>query len=256
MKKMLKQPFHKVLFICIIIILQGNIQVYAQKYTIDVISLKNGDIYKGIIIEQQDPEILRIETLCQNVMNFKMEDILSVSSEKFKPWSAAMPNTFGPKGYLNITDFGMLIGTGNNSKNAIFSISSFNGYGFSSKYVIGAGAGIELFETLMLPLNIETRWVMTDSKFSPFLSVKAGYSFALEDPESYWGESYNSTGGYLCGTGLGVLIWTNNRNAFELNIQYRYQDIKTIRTYEWSGETTTLTTKYNRLELRFGFLFQ
>jgi len=252
----MKQPFLKMISLCFLLVFLTIFQTSSQKYVIDVIHLKNGDIYKGIIIEQPDPEILRIETLCQNTMNFNMEDVLSISSEKFKPWSAAITYTFGPKGYVNITDFGMLIGTGNNSQNAIFSISSFNGYGFSSRYIAGVGIGVELFETLMLPLYVESRWVITRSKFTPFLSLKAGYSFALEDPESYWGETYNSTGGYLCGIGLGVLIWINNRNAFEINIQYRYQDIRTIRTFEWSDQTSTLTQKYNRLEVKFGFLFQ
>jgi len=86
--------------------------------------------------------------------------------------------------------------------------------------------------------------------------VKTGYSFVLEDPVSYWEEKNNTLGGYLCGAGIGMLIWKNNRNAFEINILYRYQGVKTIRTYEPSGYTTILTQKYNRLEVRFGFLFQ
>ncbi|KPK86601.1 MAG: hypothetical protein AMS27_04760 [Bacteroides sp. SM23_62_1] len=252
----MKQPFIKTIFLCLAMIFFIILNVSGQKYTVDVIRLKNGDVYKGIVIEQPDPGVLKIETLCQNIMHFNRKDVESITSEKFKPYSSAIPSSFGPKGYLNITDFGMLIGTGNNSKNAILSISSFNGYGFSSRYIVGAGIGVELFETIILPMYFETRWIIANNKFTPFLNLKAGYSLALEDPVSYWGENYNSTGGYLYGTGIGVLIWTNNRNAFEINFHYRYQDIKTVRTYEWSHETTTLTTKYNRLELKFGFLFQ
>jgi len=251
----MKQPYLKILSLFLSFSFLIVLHVDAQKYVIDVIHLKNGDVYKGIIIEQPDTEIVRIETLCKNIINFDMKDVLSVKSEKFSPWFIHMPFTPGPKGYLNITDLGTLIGSGNNNRNAIFSISSFNGYGFSSK-MVGGSIGFEIFETLMLPVYFEFRGVLAISKFSPFFSLKAGYSFALEDPESYWGENYNSTGGYLFGTGLGALIWINNHNAFEISIQYRYQDIKTIRTDDWSGETTTLTKKYNRLELKFGLLFQ
>ena len=252
----MKQPFIKITILYLSLTLMIVFQASSQKYTVNVIRLKNGDVYKGRIIEQPDPGILRIETLCQNIINFNMEDVLTVSVEKFKPFSTALPNKFGPRGYMNITDFGLLVGTAYDSQAAIFSISSFNGYGFSSRFMVGADIGIELFEAIMFPVNIDTRIAITNSKFSPFLSFKGGYSFALEDPESYWGEDFNTKGGYLYGIGVGSLIWVNNRNAFEINLYYRHQDIKTIRTWEWSGETTTITTKYNRLEIRFGFLFQ
>jgi hypothetical protein len=252
----MKQPRLKILYLFLSLFFLIMFHVHAQKYVIDVVQLKNGDVYKGIILEQPDTGFLRIETLCRNIMNFNMNDVLSVTSEKFKPWTAALPYAFEPKGYVNITDLGMLIGTGNNNQNAIFSVSSFNGYGFSSRYLVGGGIGVEFFETLMLPLYIESRCIVSRNKLSPYLNLKAGYSFSLEDPVSYWGESYNSTGGYLYGTGIGAMIWINNRNAIEINIQYRYQDIKTIRTIEWSDQTTTITTKYNRLELKLGLLFQ
>jgi len=230
----------------------------AQKYLVDVITLNNGNIYKGLIVQQPDSGIIRLNTFCHSTLNFSLNEIASVSNEKLnlRRSGIGLPFSYEPKGYINITDFGVLAATGSNNQNAIFSVSSFNGYSFASRFIAGAGIGIELFETVMLPLYAETRVILAKSRITPFTILKSGYTFALEDPEGYWGESYNSYGGFMLGAGAGAFIWVSDRSSFEINLLYRFQSVRTERTYEWSGETSMLTTRYNRLELRFGLLFQ
>jgi hypothetical protein len=254
----IKQPLVRIYFIVLIPLIISAFNASAQKYLVNVITLNNGDIYKGLIVEQPDTGILRLNTFCHSTLNFRLDEIASVSSEKMNLRRSGMelPFSYEPKGYINITDFGVLAATGNNNQNAIFSVSSFNGYSFASRFIAGAGIGIELFETVMLPLYAETRVILAKSRITPFAVLKSGYTFALEDPEGYWGESYNSHGGFMLGTGAGAFIWVSDRSSFEINLLYRFQSIRTERTYEWSGETSMITTRYNRLELRFGLLFQ
>jgi hypothetical protein len=254
-----KQPFVRLYLIIFILLGLTAVKASAQKYIIDVITLQNGDIYKGLIVEQPDSGIIRLNTLCHNTLNFNLNEVVSVSTEKINLRRSGLdlPFHYEPKGYINITDFGVLAATGNNNnQNAIFSVSSFNGYSFASRFIAGAGIGIEWFESLMLPIYADTRVILVKSRITPFIGLKTGYSIALEDPAGYWGESYNSFGGLIFGTGAGVFIWVSDRSSFEINLSYRHQGIKTERTYEWSGETSILTTRYNRLELRFGILFQ
>jgi len=248
----------KLFFTGLILIALITFNTTAQKYAVDVISLKNGDIYRGIIVEQPDSEIVRINTLCHNTLNFDVNDISSISSEKINLRRSGLnlPFQYDSRGYVNITDFGLLVATGNNEQNAIFSVSSVNGYSFASRFITGAGVGIELFETLMLPVYADMRVILLKSRLTPFVGLKAGYSFSLEDPEPNWNESYDSQGGFMWGLGGGFFIWTNERSSFEINVSYRYQATRTETTYEWSNETSLFTTKYNRLELRFGFSFQ
>jgi hypothetical protein len=258
MKFFNKQPARIFFFIGFILLTFTVLSTSAQKYIIDVITLQNGNIYRGIIVEQPDTGIIRLNTLCHNTLNFNRNDISSVSTEQLNLRRSGLdiPFKYEPKGYVNITDFGLLIATGNNNQNGIFTISTMNGYSFASRFIAGAGVGIELFQSLMLPLYADTRIILAKSRITPYAGFKTGYSFALEDPAANWGESYDSHGGFTLGTGAGVFIWINDRSSFEINLSYRYQAIKTDRTYEWSGVTTTLTTTYNRLELRFGILFQ
>jgi hypothetical protein len=254
----IKQPMLRLCLISAIFLLLAPSRAFTQKFVVDVITLNNGDIYKGMIVTQPDSGIIRLKTLCHSTLNFSHNDIASVSTEEINLRRSGLdlPFTYEPKGYVNITDFGLLSATGNNSQKAIFSVSSFNGYSFASRFIAGAGIGIELFETLMLPVYADTRLIIAKSRITPFASVKSGYSFALEDPAGYWGESFDSYGGFLFGSGVGAFIWVNDRSSFEINLLYRLQAIKTKRTYEWSGETSIITTRYNRLELRFGLLFQ
>ena len=254
----LKQPGMKPFFTGIILMALITFSSSAQKYLVDVISLKNGDIYRGKIVEQPDSEIVRINTLCHNTLNFNLDDISSISSEKINLHRSGLnlPFDYESRGYVNITDFGLLVATGDNAQNAIFSVSSVNGYSFASRYIAGAGIGIELYETLMLPLYADMRVILLKNRVTPFVGLKAGYSFSLEDPEPNWNESYDSHGGFTWGMGAGIFVWTNERSSLEINVSYRYQAIRTETTYEWPEKTSLFTTKYNRLELRFGFSFQ
>lgn len=254
----IKQPLARIYLFALIPLMLPAFNAAAQKYLVDVITLNNGNIYKGIIVEQTDSGIVRLNTFCNSTLNFSLNEITSVTTEKLNLRRSGMelPFTYEPKGYINITDFGVLAATGNNNQNAIFSVSSFNGYSFASRFIAGAGIGIELFETVMLPLYADTRVILAKSRVTPFALLKSGYTFALEDPEGYWEESYNSHGGFMLGAGVGTFIWVSDRSSFEINFLYRFQSVRTERTYEWSGETSMLTTRYNRLELRFGLLFQ
>jgi hypothetical protein len=253
-----KQLLARIYSIALVVFLLPAFIADAQKYLVDVITLNNGNIYKGLIVEQPDSDIIRLNTFCHSTLNFSLNEIASVSSEKLNLRRSGMelPFSFEPKGYINITDFGVLTATGNNNQNAIFSVASFNGYSFASRFIAGAGIGIELFETVMLPLYADTRVILAKSRITPFALLKSGYTFAMEDPEGYWGESYDSHGGFMLGAGVGTFIWVSDRSSFEINLLYRFQSIRTERTYEWSGETSMITTRYNRLELRFGLLFQ
>lgn len=253
-----KQPWKNLYFIGFILLAFTTSQISAQKYIVDVITLHNGNIYRGKILEQPDTGIIRLNTLCHNTLNFYLNDISSVSTEKIniRRFGMALPFQYESKGYVNITDIGLLIATGHNSQNAIFSVSSLSGYSFASRFITGAGIGIEFFETLTLPLYAETRVILLKNRITPFAGLKAGYSFSLEDPPPDWGTIYNYMGGFTWGTGAGILIWSSNRSAVEINLAYRYQAIRTEITYEWSGAINTIITKYNRFELRFGFLFQ
>ena len=227
--------------------------VNAQK-DVDVLYLANGNVIRGYLIDQPDSSLIRIETLSHNIYQFSTDEIASAGKELLQ---TRKNRPFNPmeSGYNNITDFGFLIATGYNEKNAIFSALSTHSYLFRNGLSPGMGTGLEFFEQPTIPLYLSCSWQMYTQKFSPFAGVKTGYSFALEDPVYVWEYTTDAIGGMMWSAGIGTRIWLSHRNAMVISLLYRYQGIHSVRTWEWTGEKTELLKKYNRLELRVGFQF-
>src|SRR4030042_3631217 len=97
-----KQPV-RIIFTVLLLLTVSIFSTYAQRYIADVITLQNGDVYRGIIVEQSDTGIIRLNTLCHNTLNFNLNDISSVSTEKLNLRRSGLdlPFQYEPKGYVN-----------------------------------------------------------------------------------------------------------------------------------------------------------
>jgi len=228
----------------------------AQEIRVDEIHLLNGNIIRGHILDQSDTNLVRIETLCSNVLHFEKAEILFMELNTKRAVDNLDPyQGIDGSGYFNVTDFGLLIGSGNNEQNRILSFTTVHGYAFIPYLFTGVGSGVELFEQATIPVFSDIRWHFYNRKISPFINFRCGYAFPLQDPESYWDFTFDTRGGMLWSAGMGTAIQMNSGNACTINVLYRYQGIKTLRTIEWTGYTSELLKKYNRFEIRFGFMF-
>lgn len=229
----------------------------AQVKTADAITLKNGSIIKGYIREMNDSSRVSIETLCENLWVFNMNEVASIDHDV--PLSFRYPDDrsypAGPAGFVNITEPGLLFGSGNNEKNSIFSILMTNGYGFRNNVTAGLGLGLEFFEQTQLPVFIDLRWILTDRSIAPVLMLKGGYSFMLEDPRDNDWYDYTGMGGFLWATGLGVQFRLNPHNILSVGMLYRYQNSTVSHTDVWYGDEIRVTKVYNRLAFRIGIAF-
>ncbi len=248
---MKKQP--KIIHAFIILLFLFKIQslLYSQPSKIDAVYLENGSIIRGKILEDSDTSIIRIETLCHNVWVFNKHEISKI--ERQKPGYSINGK---PKGYYNLTDIGLIIGSGNNDKNIIFGIHMINGYKWENHICTGAGLGIEFFEYMIIPTFADLRYQWLNRTISPYVLFNAGYAFPLQDPESYWGTINDAKGGMLWSTGIGTNFRINEHNAVSLGLIYRYQKLRTIYTTEWNDEETEILKKYERLSIRIGLVFE
>ena len=85
---------------------------------------------------------------------------------------------------------GVLIGSGNNEKNAIFSTQMVNGYKINSRFYPGIGIGIEFYEQAVVPLFADMSYHFGRNVISPFIRGSIGYSIPVEDPPETWGVQY------------------------------------------------------------------
>ncbi len=262
--KILKQPvciLKKSVFLLFAGILLGG-TLLSQVSKIDIITLKSGSIIKGRLIEMTDSTKVSIETLCQNIWVFSLDEIDKIESELVKTHDPApvaageTPRSIArEKGYYNISSPGILISSGNNDKNTIFSFQIINGYQYHSRYYAGFGTGLEFFEYTHLPLFLEGQYRLLDRNVSPYITVKGGYSVMLDHPDSDDWVSYQGKGGYLYGAGMGIIMPFGKKNALTISFLYRHQDATIIYTTRWNDQTTKITTEYDRLSFRVGLMF-
>jgi hypothetical protein len=223
----------------------------AQKQEVDAVYLKNGEIYRGTIEDQDDEDLIMLQTLCWNTMVFHAGDVDHVSREMVNEQRHVPSN-----GYFNRTDMGVLIASGNNEKNAIFSVQMVNGYQFSSRFYPGFGIGIEFYEQAVLPLFADISYHFGSHLLSPFVRGSIGYAMPIEDPPEAWGVRTKNRGGQMVAAGLGSFIRLNGHNSLSLSLEYHFQSLKSVTTQDWSDETLNLDKRYNRIAFRIGFVFE
>lgn len=169
------------------------------------------------------------------------------------------------KGYFNITDMGVLIGSPENSRPAPFSFMSVNGWHFTEQIYAGLGIGLEFPSGSYMPLVIDSRYYIRDTGFSPFLSFYGGYALPLDDQgqnsniiwdgpvypghEDY--EPYVAKGGWLLNPGFGIRHMFGENFGVIFAIGYRLQ-----RLYYKAGNDRQLLTDYNRLTVKIGMTFR
>lgn len=251
----LKQPRQRLffllnVFLCIFFL----VELTAQKQEVDAVYLKNGEIYRGSLVNQPDGNCIMLQTLCWNTMIIDAGDVDHIGREMVNAKSKHLhvPSS----GYFNRTDMGLLIGSGNNEKNAIFSTQMVNGYKIHSKLYPGLGIGIEFYEQAVVPLFADMSYHFGRNVLSPFIRGSIGYSVPVEDPPEAWGVSMKSNGGYMYAAGLGTFIRLNGHNSLSISLIYRFQSLRSEITQDWSDEVLNLNKQYNRIAFRIGFVFE
>ena len=168
------------------------------------------------------------------------------------------------KGYFNITDMGLLIGSTQNRHPAPFSFMTTNGYHITKKLSLGLGVGVDFLAGSYMPIVLDARYYVRKTGFSPFFSLYGGYALVLDDDgangtgysaDVYWPyqnyQTYEAKGGWLLNPGFGIRNMFGENFGIIFSAGYRVQ-----RLYFTAGEQRRLTVDYNRLSLKIGILFR
>jgi len=227
--------------------------IFGQKNKEDVIYLKDGSIIRGSIIEYISGKHVKIETRDKNIWVFNQNKIDKISLETR---SSKIENNTNISGYFNLTDMGLLVGTGNNDKSAPFSINMLNGYRYNQNLTIGLGTGIEFFSTPVIPIYFDTRYTFFNNEFSPFIYLKAGYSLQIGENSNYYHENTSTKGGQIYGAGIGLKINLGKRSDLVVSMGYRHQKLNYSYYEEWTEDEIDRFEKFNRFAIRVGFAFK
>ncbi len=231
------------------------IPAISQSTQLDIIYLKNGSIIKGYITEYNKDNKITIKTIDEYTLEFQLDDVEIIKREETKN-ELNPPGFYLDKGFINYTTLGLLVGNGNNNKQAPFSLMMTNSYLFANRISLGGGFGLEFFEESMLPVYLDLKYHFNNRKISPYTSLKTGYSFSLDKKrtsDDYWNYEQKCLGGYLVNAEMGMTINLQSYNALIFSFGYRHQLLSYIQDYPYEIKTGQY---YNRFSIRFGFVFR
>lgn len=225
----------------------------AQESMEDVLYLKNGDIYRGIIIEQIPGATLKIQIAGGSVFTISINDVQKITKEP--RWQSPYKSTTGgsevipvvkpatpvvdsatlpkymprykkKKGYFFLAE--LRAGPGNGGVRIV------NGYKFGRFGFLGIGIGIDgasfnnrMLDTgvdnirgnsngVYLPIVLRYSGDILRTRITPFYYVEAGYAAHPDAPFVYNGS--DSRGGPLASVGFGCKFNTKRRVNFNLNL--------------------------------------
>lgn len=177
--------------------------------------------------------------------------------------SAAEKGSHAFKGYFNITDMGLLIGSTQNRHPAPFAFMTTNGYHISEQLSLGLGIGVEFLSGSYMPIVLDARYYVRNTGFSPFFSLYGGYALALDDDgsngnvysyDAIWPnqnyEPYQAKGGWLFNPGFGI------RNMFGENFGIIFSMGYRVQRLYFTAEQRKLLVDYNRLTVKIGIIFR
>ncbi|MBI1287810.1 MAG: hypothetical protein GC178_09545 [Flavobacteriales bacterium] len=247
------RQFKRFLLLMVFVLPLGAI---AQEGMQDAIYLKDGSIYRGIIIEQVPNVSYKIKSRDGNVYAVKVGDVEKITKEKMEhpphpsygPWGHwnHMPKDtmmYDPnrRGYFN--ELQVLV------ENVQGGVRFVNGYKFGRYGYLGVGVGVD--RVFSNPFNPKVNGLARKAlagvymplylyhagdgpmkgRISPFYAVEAGYAMAFKG----WGnknlnvDDYGNRlqGGVIAGMGLGFKVHSRrHRGHFSLLFNVNYKQVK------------------------------
>lgn len=122
-------------------------------------------------------------------------------------------------------------------------------YGLNPRLTCGFGAGFSRYDKTLVPLFADLQWsVARPRQFTPFVEVRAGYSFA---------PSPSASGGSNIGLGIGTSFCLSDAHRIYASVGYEYQHFSQLKTFESAVVRSRFVEKigHNALSATVGFQF-
>jgi hypothetical protein len=238
--------------LCILMLIFIVFPIKAQKSK-DLLILKNGNMIFGKLIEVSD-SIYKIRTSDGSIYFYRVSDVNKIElTDSF--FEGRKKNGAG-----FTIEAGILAGAQSSQYKAPFSCNVLISVTKNTRNVFSAGSGVEYIGHPFLPLFIEYKILLSDNKTAPFLFIRGGKLFHLNgdfggsDPSGQQYNvptSYKGGGSFTIGTGIS---WVRDWGETYLTFAYRNFHI----SHEETGYNLLVSTyknSYNRLEIKYGFIF-
>lgn len=239
----------------VIFLLTASLFTEAQTGKTSALFLKSGDVYFGNL-KKDDLGNIKLSNEC-GIFQFKESEVDSIIL-KYRNTI-----TSREKGYYNYSSVGFLFGESNEVDRPVPSLTFVNGWQFSNRFFSGIGIGYEHYNWGVIPLFVQSQYMLGSEKLQPFGSFKIGYSFSAEKPEKsdYYNPITKYHGGILLNPEVGVNISTGRTSSLVISLGYQFQQLSRDENpiSPWSyilyDYKRVIHTDFNRVSFRIGFMF-
>lgn len=208
----------------ILIAMVATCTAFAQDYR-DVVYLKNGSVIKGFYKELYPTDTLRMETLDGSLLVCPMSDVVRIAKERTNVYvinkedeSLTLERKWRTHSYSG--SFEVMYGKEDEGADS-YGLYTTHGYRFNRHLFLGAGLGFEVYamdvsnlkiisKSLTIPIYAETRFYLLNTRISPVLVGRGGYSVC-------------GVKGPFISPGVGVDFSITPRSAGFIHVMYRWQ---------------------------------
>lgn len=246
--------------IALLFLLTNNQSLRAQSNKKSALTLKNGEVLYGRIINNDSLNRIYFENEC-GIRIIQQNDL-----DTIQPYVKENFFSLKKRGYYNLSSLALLFGEGRNDNVPVPSLTIVNGYYFHPQVFTGLGIGYEHYEWSVLPLFAEVKYLFKKDRVIPFASLKLGYGISLKKEDQvndYYSNDIGKTyGGALISPEVGLLIPVGQSDAFLISLGYHHQELSynSYQYYYWLSSTDYMKkrvyTNYNRISFRVSFMFR
>lgn len=235
-----------------IMLIFSVIPISAQRHK-DVLYLKNGSMIYGKLMEVTD-----------NQYKIRSSDgsIFIYSSQEVEKFVNEIVSYDGRKksGFGFTLEAGFLVGAQTSDYKAPFSFNILGNITSNTKNIFSLGSGVEYLGQPFTPLFLEYKFLFTDRKTTPFLFFRGGKLLYLREdakiesttyPTYTTEKKYSGGASFTIGTGIS---WAQEGSQTYLSFAYRNAHTSYSQK-NYYGLKETFKNSYNRLEVKFGFMF-
>jgi hypothetical protein len=224
----------------------------------DVVYLRNGSVFRGMIVEQVPGKTITIQSANQFTYTFTYEQIERIRKEPRHPFVSSSPDdVIVPSVYGTTVYAGMLTGR----DKPLSSFAMVRNVNVNAYSTLGLGVGWDTYGNgAMVPVFIDARSSFFKGLASPFVFTNAGYSLG-----AFRHRKALDAGGFVLNAGAGLVFrsWSGVSLVMEASYHLQratltesdvtyvygttsYQTIETSKTY-------TVNREFVMITIGFGF---
>jgi sRNA-binding regulator protein Hfq len=244
------------ILLLLLLLLVGG--AFGQKEKNETVFLKNGSVIKGRLVQVDDQNVVIRSHRNVWVLNRSEIDTVAVKVP-------VLTDAFVAPRWFAECSAGVLLGSADNKKQSPFSIDFSANLQMLPGLYAGLGTGVDFLEESFLPVFVNLEYHFRPAYVTPFIGMKGGYLFPLEDDVyddgtymlydyynslPWYPQSLDNKGGIMLNPSVGFISRINGHLGLSLAFGYRFSQVK------YKGEEHyEIETNYNRLSIRLGILF-